>query len=136
MKNIIAVAMLSGLSFISYAEPAKTKDIDQLMQLMNVDSTLDSIYAQTRQMMVGMNKQLGIKPSEQALFDDHLNDVMNVMQKKMNWGTMKDPMSKIYLDNYTEKEIKDMITFYESETGRSMVKKMPKVMTQRGVQFN
>lgn len=56
MKNIIAVAMLSGLSFISYAEPAKTKDIDQLMQLMNVDSTLDSIYAQTRQMMVGMNK--------------------------------------------------------------------------------
>ncbi|RYV03811.1 hypothetical protein SOPP22_02020 [Shewanella sp. OPT22] len=55
---------------------------------------------------------------------------MNVMQKEMNWGTMKDQMSKIYLDNYTEKEIKDMITFYESETGRSMVKKMPKVMTQ------
>ena len=37
-------------------------------------------------------------------------------------------MIELYLKNYTEKEIKDMLVFYESDTGKSIVKKMPSVI--------
>ena len=46
----------------------------------------------------------------------------------MNWAKMKKPMIKIYLKHYSEKEIKDMVAFYKSDSGQSMIQKMPAVM--------
>ena len=39
-------------------------------------------------------------------------------------------MIDLYLKIYTEKEIDDMLIFYRSETGRSMIEKMPAVLSE------
>ena len=46
----------------------------------------------------------------------------------MNWEKMKEPIVEVYLKHYTHREISDMTAFYDSETGRSMIRKMPVVM--------
>ncbi|WMN61540.1 DUF2059 domain-containing protein (plasmid) [Pseudoalteromonas xiamenensis] len=42
---------------------------------------------------------------------------------------MRADIIDVYLKHYTEKEISDMLAFYESESGRSMLTKMPQVMS-------
>lgn len=37
-------------------------------------------------------------------------------------------MIDIYLNNFTEEEIQDLLSFYRSNTGRSLIKKTPMVM--------
>ncbi len=100
------------------------------MQLTNTAAMIDTLYAQMDQMFVGLGEQLGITPSEQAIFDNYMKKVATAMQEDMSWEKMKGPMIDIYLKNYTEEEIQDMLDFYRSDTGRSMVEKMPGVMKE------
>ena len=37
-------------------------------------------------------------------------------------------MIDLYMAHYSEQELQDMLAFYQSETGQSVVKKMPEVM--------
>src|SRR5690606_16830308 len=68
------------------------------------------------------------KPSEQDVFDNYMRKIAAAMKEEMSWEKMKDPMIDIYLKHYTETEVQDMLNFYRSETGRSLIEKMPMVM--------
>jgi hypothetical protein len=50
------------------------------------------------------------------------------MKGEMTWEKMKEPMIDVYLKHYTEIEINDMLAFYNTESGKSIIKKMPAVM--------
>ena len=43
---------------------------------------------------------------------------------------MKVDLKQIYLQNFTENEIADMIIFYKSSTGQSVLRTMPVVMQE------
>ncbi len=128
MKKLVAAFIMVLLSFGVYAQDSKRESIEELLRVTNMDSMIDSIYEQMGKMSEGMGKQLGVKPDEQPIFDAYMNKVFSAMKEDMNWEKMKAPLVDIYLKHYTEKEIQDMLTFYKSETGRSMVSKMPTVM--------
>ncbi len=128
MKKLVAAFLMVLLSFGVYAQDSKRESIEELLRVTNMDSMIDNIYEQMGQMTEGMGKQLGVKPDEQPIFDAYMNKVFSAMKEDMNWEKMKPPLIDIYLKHYTEKEIQDMLTFYKSETGRSMVSKMPTVM--------
>ena len=99
-----------------------------MLVLMNADSVLDSIYSQLYQVMQGTAQQIGVKPSERELLDKYTKKLVAIMKEDLNWDTMKGPMIDLYLKHYSEKEIKDMVAFYRSDSGQSMIKKMPAVM--------
>jgi hypothetical protein len=106
----------------------KKDNVEQLFQLMKTDSIVEQIYTQTNQVLENMGQQMGVKESEQEGFQKHLQEMMTLIKQEVNWEKMKEPMIAIYLEHYSEKEIKDMIAFYKTETGQSMIKKMPMVM--------
>ena len=96
--------------------------MEELLGLMDSKSTIDQTYTQNQQMMQGMAKQLGVSQSEQVIFDAYLARVMEMLKPEFNWGKMNDSIVDIYLSHHTEKEINDMITFYNSETGKKIKK--------------
>jgi hypothetical protein len=57
-----------------------------------------------------------------------MNKVSALLHEKMNWHSFKEPMIDIYSHNFTEAEIQGLITFYRSDIGRSMTKKMPLII--------
>ena len=120
---------MSVLAFSAMAEQSKRESVEALLTLTNADAIVDSIYAQMDQMFAGMSTQLGIKPSEQSAFDRYMKKVVVAMREDMSWEKMKDPMIDIYLKHYTEQEIQDMLAFYQTATGQSMITKMPAVMS-------
>jgi hypothetical protein len=79
-------------------------------------------------MFQGFGKDLGISESEQPIFEKHMSKVMVAMREEMSWERMKEPMIDVYLKHYTEKEMNDLMTFYSSESGQSIINKMPMVM--------
>ncbi|MGP9799555.1 DUF2059 domain-containing protein [Rheinheimera sp. NSM] len=130
MKRLIAGILCLVMHTSVYAESSNRQSIEELLQLTNADSMLDGIYAQMDQMFAGMGQQIGVKPSEQDIFDNFMQQVGAVVKEKMSWAKMKDPMIDIYLKHYTEKEVQDMLIFYRSATGRSLVEKMPAIMSE------
>jgi hypothetical protein len=69
-------------------------------------------------------------------------EARNFFQENFNWETMKPKLAKLYADNYTEAELKDIIAFYQTPTGQKTIEKMPVLMQQSlvlsmsGVQAN
>lgn len=118
--------VLPSLSFAGDAE--KREDVENLLALMNVDAMVENMYSQMDQMMMGMAKQAGVKPSEQAIFERFMLKMTAAMKEEVSWAKMKDPLIDVYVKHYSEKEISDMAAFYNSESGRSMIQKMPAVM--------
>jgi len=92
------------------------------------------MYSQMDIMLQNMSKELGVKPSEKVIFDEYYSKMINVMREEMSWAKMKEPMINIYLNNFNEKEISDVIAFYKSDTGQAFITKTPK-LTQESMQI-
>ncbi|AWF81096.1 hypothetical protein BTJ40_09870 [Microbulbifer sp. A4B17] len=128
MKQLLLGVVLSVLSFGAIAGESKRESVEELLEVSNAEAMLDTIYAQMDQMLSGMSGQLGVRPSEQKLFDQHMKEVIALMKEEMNWQKIKEPMIEVYLKHYSEEEVQDMLTFFRTETGQSMLVKMPAVM--------
>lgn len=128
MKKLIVMGFVFLMSVTAFAQDSQRESVEELLRAANADSMVDNMYMQMNQVFEGMGEQLGIKEDEQPLFDQYMKNVFAAMREDMSWEKMEDPMIDLYLKHYTEKEIQDMLAFYKSETGRSMVNKMPAVM--------
>ncbi len=128
MKKLIVIGLGILMSLSAHGQGSKRESVEELLRAANAASLVDGIYAQMNQVVGGMGKQLGVQPDEQAIFDAYMEKIFSAMREEMSWEKIEDPMIDIYLNHYTEKEIQDMLAFYQSETGRSMVEKMPAVM--------
>ena len=122
---IIATLSLSGPAV---ANTAQRDTVEALLIASGADSALDAVYAQFDGMFANMAEQFKIEESERASFNKHMQKVNLMLQEEMNWDTLKEPMIDVYMAHYTEQELQDMLAFYQSETGQSVVKKMPEVM--------
>lgn len=130
MKKAILLSLLIFSSGLFAAQTPKQQKIDELVNVMNMDAMVDSMYAQVEGMMKGMSEQMGVKPSEQAIFDKYYEDMTQVLKTEMSWKKMQPMMVKVYDTHFSEKEINDMLVFYKTETGQAILRKMPIVMQE------
>jgi hypothetical protein len=138
MRKLLVILFVSIFLFpiASNADTnTKRKTVEQLMVSMKVDKMLDSMYSQMDQMFVGMAQELGVKESERQIFDKFMSNVAKAMKEEMTWDKLKEPMIDIYLKHYSEKEINDMLAFYNSESGKTIIDKMP-LVTKESMQIS
>ncbi|WP_020407515.1 DUF2059 domain-containing protein [Hahella ganghwensis] len=129
MKYLLTALFLITFSLSATAsDTSKRETVEELLEVMKADAMVDIIYSQMKQMAVGLGQRLGVKKDEQEIFDDYMGNVYSLMQEQMNWEKMKDPIIDVYLKHYTQEEIQGMLDFYKSDTGQSVLKKMPLVV--------
>ncbi len=131
MRKLVLVILLLSVSFATQAESGvKRETVEQLLHVMNAEKVIDSMYAQMDNMFADLAQQLGVGESERPIFDRFMSKMANAMREEMTWAKMKEPIIDIYLKHYTEKEIKDLLAFYSTESGKAMLNKMPVVMQE------
>ncbi|WP_417362788.1 DUF2059 domain-containing protein [Gallaecimonas pentaromativorans] len=132
MKKLLCV-LLVALSVNAYADnndKTRHDKVVELIQLMNMDSLMDSMYAQMDNMMKGMSAKLDIKPSEQAIFDKYHKRMLDAAKETMGWKVMEPNIITIYERNFTDQQLNDMLAFYRSDTGKAVIAKMPQMMQE------
>lgn len=127
-KIIIACLLLTLPLFVHADEKTKKDKIKELLVLTNAQASINTIYSQVSEMLQRIAERVGQTPENKKIFEKYNSKIINSMKKEVNWQKMKESMIGIYMKHYTEKEVKDMVAFYKTETGRSMVKKTPAVM--------
>ncbi len=130
MGKVILLSLLIFSTNLYAAQTAKQQKIDELVEVMNMDAMVDSMYAQVEGMMQNMSVQMGVKPDEKAIFDKYYADMTEVLKTKMSWQKMQPMMINLYDKQFTEQEISDMLAFYKTESGQAILKKMPQVMQE------
>ena len=53
-------------------------------------------------------------------------------EEVLAWDNIRDPMMKIYMEEFTEEELREITRFYQTPVGQKVLEKMP-VLMQKGV---
>ena len=123
------ILVLAAPMSVLQAEEAPTRaQVEALLVEMKADAMIDAAYKQMDTMLAGMATQLKIVPSEQIVFDRFMAKMIATMKAEMSWEKMQPAMIDVYVKNFTARELADILAFYRTETGRSMLAKMPVVM--------
>jgi hypothetical protein len=61
--------------------------------------------------------------------------VMDVVSTELGWDKIKEEYIALYVETFTEDELKGLIAFYKSPAGQAFVAKQPELM-RRSVQIN
>jgi uncharacterized protein len=137
MGVVLAAGLLAAGGVRANATQASDASIHKLMEVTHAQTMIDSMFAQMESMMKQSALQTAGHPldaQEQQILSRNMDKLMGVMQAQMSWSKLEPVMTTIYRNNFSEKEIDDMLAFYQTPTGQAVIAKMPVVM-QQGMQM-
>jgi hypothetical protein len=130
MKKILVALALVFAFTVSAQNNKEADNLDELFELLDMDSMVETMYDQMQSIYNEVEKDVDISPEELAINQKYREQMTNIMKKEMSWQAMKVDLKQIYLQNFTESEIADMLIFYKSPTGQSVLRTMPVVMQE------
>jgi hypothetical protein len=140
MKTLaIGLVMIAGLlAGPARAAPPSPESIERLMQVMQVQTQLETIYAQILPAMQSTMRQTlaaQLRSDEAArMFDAVQARVNAVVLEQMSWARLKPDFARIYAETFSQEEIDGLIAFYQGPFGAALINKAPQLM-QRSMQM-
>ncbi|AHC16360.1 DUF2059 domain-containing protein [Salinispira pacifica] len=116
MKRITAIVFFLILAF-SLSGQSKADDIQTLLELTNSAD----LSRQVIEMLI---------PQYQSMVPDVPGEYWQGLIDEFNGDELMGLIIPIYDRNFTHDEIKDLIAFYESPTGRRFIELQPKIMQE------
>lgn len=115
MKKHLFILVLSLASFCSYAQgnEAFKKDAQKLISIVS-ESSFEAIIA----------------PMKNYIAADKFNDAEKEIRAAL--PSLYEEMVKIYMEEFTHNEVKELLKFYETPIGKKMASKTP-ALTQKGM---
>ncbi|HEX8428490.1 DUF2059 domain-containing protein [Hymenobacter sp.] len=94
------------------------KAAEELLTVMGSEKNTSEMTSQMLQAQLSQRPEM--KPVEP--------EMRAFITKYMGWAAIKDDMTALYAQEFTEKELKELTKFYQTPTGRKTVQKMPQLM--------
>lgn len=108
------------LTAVRADEKSHRQAAEQLLGMMNMDKLLSDSLDQMLQMQIKQNPAIApYEPQMRAFFN-----------KYMSWASLKEDMVKIYMDEFSEEELKELLAFYQTPVGRKTIQKMPSLLAK------
>ena len=137
MKKVKYSVLFMLITCLSSYSQTKQDNLKELFTIMQIDKMMDKMYSSMIPMMQAQMKNAVPDSLRSTKYDASMNDNMKVMMnesKKMASDFLNNDMVGIYDKNFTEQEVKDLLTFYKSPIGLKMVEKQP-AMQQESMQI-
>lgn len=93
---------------------------NELLSALNMDKLMSESIEQMLNLQVQQNPKIAPYKVEMRKF----------FAKHLAWNSLKGEFVKMYADEFTEKELKDLTAFYKTPTGLKALQKMPGLMAK------
>ncbi|NLY25110.1 MAG: DUF2059 domain-containing protein [Bacteroidales bacterium] len=126
MKKLLFLSILIISVTMSSVAQDKASDLKKLFALMDtekmVDGMMDNMIPALKQQASGQIKG----DDAEVKFNTYMDFMMNEV-KKLSIKLVNEEMVNIYDKHFTQDEIKDLIKFYESPTGKKLLETTPEI---------
>jgi hypothetical protein len=120
-KMVLLAGLLLALVLVQAQTPEKGKHYkaaEELLLTMNMKQVIDESLEQMLVLQLKNNPNL--QPAEATL--------KQFFQKYMSWEALREDYIRIYMEEFTEKELKDMMSFFKTDTGKKMAARQTALM--------
>jgi hypothetical protein len=98
--------------------------------MWNIDKMIGPMYDQVKKMQEDMVAKMDLPDDMKDINSKYMNRINDLIKKEMSWDGMKEDFIGIYMEVFTEPEIREMIDFYNSPIGKKSIEKAPELMTK------
>lgn len=126
VKTLILASLLM-VSFNCFATPAKKETLEELFRLTDMSKMLDAVYAQSEAMAKQSTPAVKSTDAHQSVLAKYSEKRAALMREELSWDKLKTPIMDAYAGVYTDSEVRDIIKFYQTPTGKKMLQKMPEL---------
>ena len=97
------------------------QQVETLFQLTQMEKKIQESVESVVQLQLRQNPQLA----------QHKEKVFDFFAKNIGWSALKDDITNMYLDRFSEKELKEINAFYITPAGQKVIKVLPELVQQR-----
>lgn len=122
----IAIFLLYACS-ASADEAARRKSAEAILEVTNAAGAMKSGFLATIEPIVANMRKQGMPTAAATEMTAAINTWFDT---EVRWADIKPRMVDLYLQEFTEQELKELLAFYQTPVGRKAIVKIPVVMRQ------
>jgi len=119
LKSIApSVALFIGLGLatsVSADQASHQQAVQKLFELTQMQQKIEESVQSVLTMQLAQSPEL----------KDHKIVVQEFLERHIGWQSLKDALTEMYLQEFSEQEVNDMNAFYSSATGRKVIERLP-----------
>jgi hypothetical protein len=120
LRTLAMVIAFGQMTAVRADQASHRAAAEALLGLMNMDKVMTESLDTMLQMQIKQNPAIApYEPQMRAFF-----------KKYMSWESLKEDMIKIYLAEFTEEELKELLKFYQTPVGKKTIQKMPSLLAK------
>ena len=100
---------------------------ERFLELVNADRLTVAVYAQVQQMFAQRFAEAQAPESRKAVLERYQTKADAELDKAIGWGKLKPEMIDLYAAEFSEKELAELIEFYQSSLGNKVLTKLPQL---------
>lgn len=132
LRAITAAVLMTCLSATAMADASK--EAENLLKLVRVDQMTVPVYAQAQEMLAQRYADSKAPNSKKAVLERYQVKANAELDRVIGWNALRPQLVKLYVDNFSETELKQLNDFYRSPLGSKVLEKMP-MLTAQSVQL-
>ena len=124
MKFSIVFVLITALSMssMSLADAASEKEAEKLLDMVGTQEVMEQ----------SMSQMLDIQLQQNPALAPYKGVMMEFLNKNMSYESLKPDLVKMYSEEFTSSELREINAFYSTNVGKKSIEKMPKLMMQGG----
>jgi hypothetical protein len=117
--TLLLICLVCGSALFAQKNAQSTK-AEKLLSLVSSPESQSQLIESTLEQQINANPQI-------APFRDIMSTFLN---KYLGYEAIKEDIIKLYMANFTEKELDELIKFYDSPIGRKSADLMPRLFQE------
>jgi hypothetical protein len=143
--TVLFAALFSPLSAQQPAakaiDPAKASLIEEMLRLTKPESMLQQALVQYKSafsngMEKAFNAEMAKNQEDPAKYQTDIHrfedQMFALISDRMSWEKMKPKFMGVYDETFSKEELSDVVAFYKTPSGQSLLQKMPMLMQKAG----
>jgi hypothetical protein len=124
MLVLVALCIPAGLA----SDQDKRALVEEMLTVTKPEKMMDQAMQQASAMMQHQMQAMNVPADMKPKADQMSQEMMSYVKEKLDWATLKPQFVEIYMDVFTEDELRSVVTFYKSPAGQALLNKMPQLM--------
>lgn len=124
---ILLMFLLAPMTVIAQQQ-SQVEEAKKLLMLMNANAIFEQTYKEVDAQISRLADQYGISDEQRPTFDRYMDEMKAVMKEELSWEKLEPEMVNVYVQVYSEEELRELNEFYSSPLGRKFIEKTPVLM--------
>ena len=117
----ILLLLAIGQATVRADEASHRQAVKRLFELTNMQQKIDE----------SVDNVLAIQLAQSPGLREYETTVREFLERNIGWQSLEDPLTEMYLQEFTEEELTEMNAFYSSPTGKKVIERLPVLVQQR-----